>query len=126
DTGENARGGPLRETDDSGEVCRSDRPLRRLRHETLAIVAEHTEPPAAPRSDDQVFVTVAIVVVPRDAGPELRQRVGEQELTLPVVEHRVDVRVSAELRGRVLEQCGDVRRVLCRRRGDGRRLSNLI
>ena len=66
------------------------------------IVAVVCEPAAPPGRDQEVFVTVSVDIVPRDAGAKLAQCLGEEGLAGPVVVRRLDVAV-AELRGDVAE-----------------------
>src|SRR4029450_10036134 len=76
------------------------------------VVAENPEAATAAGADDQILVTIAIVVEPRHARPELRQGVGQQPLALPVVERRVGMNVPRELRRRIFEQRFSARAVV--------------
>ena len=55
-------------------------------------VVRHRAAPS--RGDQQVLGTVAVHVVPRDARPELAERLRQERLAGPVIERRLDVPVT--------------------------------
>src|SRR5205814_10626837 len=73
--------------------------------EAATLVAIVRERAAGPRRDQQVLVTVAVHVVPGDAGPELTQRLRHERLSCPVVVRGLDVAVP-ELRRDIAEPRG--------------------
>src|SRR5882672_7308644 len=82
---------------------------------------EDRDPAGASRSDDQIFLAVAVEIDPGDTWTELAEGVGQQRLALKVVEVGLDVRVAAELGGDIFEErfLRRVRRPSCVVRGAG-------
>src|SRR6267378_8495307 len=80
----------------SSDVCSSDLHARGL--QPGSGVMENRDPAGASRSDDQIFLAVAVEIDPGDTWTELAEGVGQQRLAPKVVKVRLDVRVAAELR----------------------------
>ena len=68
----------------------------------VAVVGQRAAPS---RGDQQVLGTIAVHVVPRDARPELAERLRQERLPGPVIERRLDVAVT-ELGRHVAEPWG--------------------
>src|SRR5688572_18987391 len=86
------------------EVPQCARRAHRRRPESSPRVMEKRDPAGAAGADDQIFLAIAVVILPGKAGAELAEGVGEQRLAPIVVEVRLDVCVAAQLRGYILKQ----------------------
>ena len=98
-TGNEARARTGGHAEDGREICRGQRSTRGLRHHRAAARAEQRHASPLSGADDQILGAITIDVKPRHARAELRQRLRQQKLPIPVIEAVLDVTVSPQLRG---------------------------
>ena len=105
DAHQQAHAGRRGETEDRRLIGCGDGTRGRLCAQPRPVIAEDAKSSAAPRAHEQILIAVAVEVEQGHARPELRERVREEKLPLPIVEERIEVAVTTKFRARIHEEC---------------------